>query len=79
MDIQKILDDFAKSKFRYVGCVEGLHYSKTIAQYDLQGNLIRKYNSFHSLRKELGVPTIKIKECLKGKRTCAKGFIWKYA
>lgn len=79
MDIQKILDEFAKSKFSHPGSTEGLYNSKPIAQYDLNGNLVKKYTSFKSLKKETGLARCKIIDCLKNKRSQSKGYVWKYA
>lgn len=78
MDIQTILDEFAKSKFTAIGSIEGLYNSKSIIQYDLNGNKINKFNSFRQIAKQYTSGRSDIKQCLKGKRLQAKGYVWKY-
>ena len=50
--------------------------TKKVAQYDLEGNLIRVYDSVTEARNITGATHLS--ECDKGKRKTDKGFIWKY-
>lgn len=54
--------------------------SKTIGQYDEDGNLIAIYKNIGSIEKELsgGNTHGHISVCAKGKRKKAYGYYWKY-
>lgn len=49
-----------------------------VIQYDLQGNLIKKYNSIKEARLQ-NKKCSKISDCCIGNRKTAGGFVWKYA
>ena len=51
---------------------------KKVGQYDLQGNLIKVWNSFMDIQRELGFSNSSINSCCKGRRKTAGGFIWRY-
>lgn len=51
--------------------------SKSILQFSLNGEFIRKWNSITEARKELNIGK-HISSCCNGKRTKAGGFIWGY-
>jgi hypothetical protein len=56
----------------------GNNHTKKIAQYDLQENLIKEFNSIISASKELNTSSSNIRGVLYKKRKTAAGFIWKY-
>lgn len=52
---------------------------RRVIQYDLNGNIIEKYNSIVDAARKVGYKSgSKISECCRGKVKTAKGFIWKY-
>ncbi len=51
-------------------------FKRKIGQYNLEGNLIKEYNSIVDAEKEVGIQTIK--KVLYNKQKSAGGFIWKY-
>jgi hypothetical protein len=77
MDLQNILDEFAKSKFAAIGSEQGLAKAKTVYQYDLSGNMVGKY-TMAEIRRKFSSGKSDIRKCLKGKRSQAKNHIWKY-
>ena len=50
----------------------------TVMQYDLSGNLIKKWNTAYEVSKAMNIDRSQLTKCLKGKQKTAKGFIWKY-
>ena len=52
--------------------------SKKTYQYDLEGNLIRVWNSVKEASEELKIGTSGISDCCNGKRKTNHGFIWKH-
>lgn len=54
------------------------HNTKTVNQYDLDGNFIKKWNGVGEINRELGLSKTIIYECCKGKKIKAHGFKWKY-
>lgn len=48
----------------------------SVTQYDLQGNIIKEWESIISAKKALNV--YNIDRCCKGKQHTAKGYMWKY-
>ena len=54
---------------------------RKVNQYDLQGNVIKQWNSITDFLKDnsLNLKNSNITTCCKGKRKNAYGFIWKYA
>jgi hypothetical protein len=55
------------------------HKSKSIEQFDLDGNLIRTFESINQAAKELSLQSNGICLCCKGKLKTSGGFVWKYA
>lgn len=51
-------------------------FTRKIGQYNLEGELIKEYNSIVEAEKDIGIQTIK--KVLYGKQNTAGGFIWKY-
>ena len=51
--------------------------SKTVLQYDLEGNFIREWKSTAECGKN-GFNQGNVAECCQGKRKTHKGFIWRY-
>ncbi len=49
-----------------------------VAQYDLQKNLIKIWNSMSDVERELGISKGNVSACCKKKNKTAGGFIWKY-
>lgn len=52
--------------------------SKEVLQYDLQGHLIRVWNSVMDIERELGIKSNYVSNCALGKCKTSCGFIWKY-
>lgn len=57
----------------------GLSNRIPIAQYDLQGNLIKQWDSARTIEKELGFNHSVIAACCRGKHYTAYKYKWKYA
>lgn len=52
--------------------------AKKIGQYDLNGNLLKIWNSGKDVCDALGVNKSSLSECCNGNRKKTKGFIWKF-
>lgn len=52
--------------------------AKAVAQYDLDGNLIKIYNTFKEVFNELGIKHQGIHKCCVKKYKTSSGFIWRY-
>ena len=52
--------------------------SKKVAQYDLNENLIKIYNSIREAQRETGISRYSILKCCKGEKNNIDGFIYKY-
>ena len=52
--------------------------SKKVNQYDLEGNLIKKWNCISTIEKELGISVTSICNCCSGRSKKAGNFIWRY-
>ena len=52
---------------------------RPISQYDLNGNLIAKFNDTKTASLQTGVSKTGISLCCSGKRKQSNGFVWKYA
>ena len=52
--------------------------SKVIYQYDLQGNLIKKWDCQRDVERELGFSEKCISNCALGNQQTAYGYIWKH-
>lgn len=51
---------------------------RQIAQYNLQGELIKVWECLHDIGRELNIAISNIHKCCNGNRKTAGGFIWKY-
>ena len=65
--VGKLLSEYARTNF-----------SKSVLQYDLDGNFIAEYYSMREAGRQLNRPHNGISNVLKGKQKTAYGFIWKY-
>ena len=52
--------------------------TKAILQYDLQGNLIKEWQSGTQIQKELGISSKNVSACCHNKRKTHKGYVWKF-
>lgn len=55
----------------------GLSHRKAVIQYDLDGNMLKEWDSQSAIEKETGIPQGSISNCCRGKIKTSKGFIWK--
>jgi hypothetical protein len=53
-------------------------FSKQVIQFDLNGELIRKWDCITDVKRELGIEVSQIGACCAGKRKTASGSKWKY-
>lgn len=53
--------------------------SKSIIQYDLEGNIIKEWNSITEAGYNLNIKVNGIRKCCKGERNTSHGFKWQYA
>lgn len=53
-------------------------YGKSVSQYDMENNFIKKYNSIKEASEETGCHRSRIIDVCKGKRKHTKNFIWQY-
>jgi len=53
-------------------------YTRKIGQYDLEGNLVKEFQSIVAAVNELNTSKSNIQGVLLNKRKTAKGFVWKY-
>lgn len=65
-----------------IGRMRNKRGSKTVMQYDLQGNFIKEYPSYREAQRQTGITTIYVvcqgeKRAKKRQRT-AGGYVWKY-
>jgi hypothetical protein len=51
---------------------------KPVFQYNLNGYLIKEWDGFIDIKKELNYDQSLIRKCCKGLQKTAYGFIWKY-
>ena len=68
----KHLDEETKKKIK-----ESQNMRKVV-QYDLQGNIVKNWNSISDASRELGIARANISACCRNKRKIAGGFAWKY-
>lgn len=54
-------------------------FSKSVNQYDLNGNFIKKYPSMKEIERQLKIETISISKCCRGLQKTAGGYIWEFA
>ena len=55
-----------------------LAQSKTVLQFDKNGNFIKEWPSINEAARITNMPASNIVRCCKGRRKTHKGFIWKY-
>jgi len=53
-------------------------YSKTIIQYDLNGNFIKEWVGIRQTARTLNIKPPNLTVCLSGRQKTCGGFIWKY-
>lgn len=53
--------------------------SKTVLQFDMQGNLVKRYASARNAERETGFDQSNISKCCRNEFKQAYGFIWKYS
>ena len=54
-------------------------HKKSVLQKDLNGNIIKKYDSLSSASRETGVNLGNTSSCCHGRVSTAGGFIWEFA
>lgn len=54
------------------------HIMKKVAQYDMDGNLIKIYDGLNIAKEITGINNITIARCCDGKQKTSGGYIWKY-
>lgn len=52
--------------------------SKSVLQFDKEGNFIREWSSIIAVKNELGIDQSAITQCCKNKRKSAGKFVWRY-
>ena len=52
---------------------------REVNQYDLNGVLLKTWNSIHEASKELSISNNNITKCCRGRQKTTGNFIWKYA
>ena len=52
--------------------------ARKVIQYDLQGNLIKTWDSIMDIQRESNINNRSICSCCKGKRKTAGGYMWRY-
>ena len=68
----------ARRRSRRSGKLIGERLSKPIAQFTLDGELIKTYPSAHEAERQTGIRQCNISECCRGKRKTANGYMWKF-
>lgn len=68
------------TKKHFSECRKGkLNYkSKKVLQFDLNGNLIKSWDTVREAERETNIHSSHISRCCNGKRKTAYGYIWKY-
>ena len=54
-------------------------HSKSVNQYDIEGNFIKQWSYMTLIQQELGINISHISQCCREQRKSAGGFIWRYA
>ena len=52
--------------------------AKTVEQYDLEGNLVKIWNSIADIERQLNIKHTNICMCCKGNRKTTGGYTWRY-
>ena len=74
--LAKIISEKTKGKPKPQGF--NAHLSKSILQYDLEGNFIKEWDSINNAARYLNKDVTNISKALVGKYKTAYNFIWKY-
>lgn len=74
----KRMPEEAKIKIRNYQLVNAYSKYIPVLQYDLDNNLLNRFNSITDAAKSINKDTSHIVSCCKGRRKTAYGFIWKY-
>ena len=74
---KKMLEE-AKIKIRKYQLANAFSKYVPVLQYDLNNNLLNRFNSITDAAKNIDKDTSHIVSCCKGRRKTAYGFIWKY-
>lgn len=69
---------FANCKFIEHKINSAKDISKTVLQYDLKGNFIKKWCSTREAARQLKLTSTNIASCARGKLKKSQGFIWRY-
>lgn len=69
-----VVTEKRKNNFKRIGT----NPKRKVKQYDLQGNLIKQWESVTEATKALKIQSSHISECCNGKRKTTKNFIWRY-
>jgi len=72
------LSESLKKHFNKSGIKENLSYNVKVAQYDLEGNYIRTFNSMNEAERETGVWSTNISNACRGIYKKSGGFKWSY-
>ncbi len=70
----------SKYNSNYGTCIERMRNkkSKKVAQYDLNGNFIKEWNSLAEVERKLNIKTANLCSCCKERYKQTGGFVWKY-
>lgn len=74
----KIMPEEAKIKIRNYQLANAYSKYIPVLQYDLDNNLLNRFNSITDAAKSINKDTSHIVSCCKGRRKTAYGFIWEY-
>lgn len=74
----KIVSEEARAKIRNYQLSNASSKYVSVLQYDLDNNLLNKFNSITEAAKSINKDTSHIVSCCKGNRKTAYGFIWRY-
>lgn len=78
----KKLHNFGGYTWRYKGEKPPTPYKRKslrepVIQYDLEGNVIKQWDSLYDIKKELGFNISSIRNCITGRSLSFHGFVWK--
>lgn len=74
----KKMPEEAKTKIRNYQLVNASSKYVPVLQYDLNNNLLNRFDSITEAAKSINKDTSHIVSCCKGRRKTAYGFVWKY-
>ena len=57
--------------------IEEVKKTNKIQQFSLDGNLIKEWNTYSEITKELGISSSSLSQCIRGKIKTSGGYIWK--